>query len=235
METTCNRCHQSVQAENTYCPACGLPQLVYSAEPAEGQAQPDRWTDAVRDASEVDWKPAMRIALMLAVPAAMLSSASSPVNSLGIFWIAAAAAWAVVLYVRSQQGPTWVTMGAGARIGLVTGLFAAWLTFSISGGALYVQRFVLHSASQTDAQYKSSVMEMFENATQQSISQMGPADAAQIQIVRAQMETWMLSPWGRAGVLAMGLAAYSVFLLFFAAGGGAVGARLLARVRPPRR
>jgi len=79
------------------------------------------------------------------------------------------------------------------------------------------------------------VMEMFENATQQSISQMGPADAAQIQIVRAQMETWMLSPWGRAGVLAMGLAAYSVFLLFFAAGGGAVGARLLARVRPPRR
>lgn len=231
MEIACNRCHQTVQAENTYCPACGLPQLVYSAEPVEGQATADRWTEAVRDASVVEWKSAMRIALMLAVPAALLSSASSPVGSLGIFWIAAAAAWAVVLYVRSQQGPSWVTMGAGARIGLVTGLFVAWLTFTISGGALFVQRFVLHSATETDAQYKASVIERFETATQQSISQMGPADAAQIQTVRAQMEAWMLSPWGRAGILAMGLAAYSVFLLFFAAGGGAVGARLLARMR----
>ena len=34
MEITCNRCHQTVQAEDLFCPACGLPQLVYTTESA---------------------------------------------------------------------------------------------------------------------------------------------------------------------------------------------------------
>ena len=38
MEITCNRCHQTVRAENCFCPACGLPQLVYSADAANGPA-----------------------------------------------------------------------------------------------------------------------------------------------------------------------------------------------------
>jgi hypothetical protein len=44
----------------------------------------------------------------------------------------------------------------------------------------------------------------------------------------------MMSPWGHAGIKAFGFASNAVFLLFFAAGGGAVGARLLARARRPR-
>src|ERR1700733_3888890 len=136
MEITCHRCHQTVQVEDCFCPACGLPQLVYTADPASGQAQAERWTEAARDASMVEWKPAMRFALLLAVPAGLLSSGLSPLGLFGLFWMAAAAAWAVVLYVRGQ-GPAWITIGAGARIGLVTGLLAAWLAFSISGGTLF--------------------------------------------------------------------------------------------------
>ena len=74
MEITCTRCNQTVQAENCYCPVCGLPQLVYTADGSQGQGQPDRWNEAVRDASSVDWKMALRSALMLAIPAGKKNS-----------------------------------------------------------------------------------------------------------------------------------------------------------------
>jgi hypothetical protein len=145
--------------------------------------------------------------------------------------MAAAAACAVWLYVRGQR-PAWITIGAGARIGLVTGLLGAWLAFTVSGGVLFVDRFVLHHATQMDAEWKTTV-EMSQQLTQQWASGMGPTDAAQAQSVRAQLQAWMLSPWGHAGIEAFDLAAYAIVLLFFAAGGGALGARLLARMRRP--
>jgi len=229
MEITCHRCHQSVQAENTFCPTCGLPQLVYAPDSAEGQAQAERWTEAARDASMVDWKPAMRAALLLAIPAGLLSSGLSPVGFFGLFWMAAAAAWAVVLYVRGQR-PAWITTGAGARIGLVTGLLAAWLAFAISGGALFVQRYALHQSSQIDSDWKSRV-DASQQMTQQWTSGLEPSDAADAQNLRKQVQAWMLSPNGHAGIETFSLAFNAVFLLFFAAAGGALGARLLARSR----
>lgn len=234
MELTCSRCHQPVAPDHTFCPACGLPQLVYSTESAEAQPQGDRWTAAIQDASTVEWRAAMRFALLLALPAGLLSSASSPLNSLGVFWMAAAAAWAVVLYVRSGRGTAWVTMGAGARIGLVTGILGAWLTFALSGGALFTERYWLHSTAETDTAYKASVEQVFSNAEQQTLNGMEPGDQEKVKAVWGAMQQWMLSPWGRAGVLVAGLSAYSLFLLFFAVGGGAVSARLMARARLPR-
>src|SRR5579864_1994948 len=121
MESTCNRCHQPVDPESCYCAACGLPQLVYTTEGNSGPTQQERLTEAVSDASSIRWKPALRAAMLVAVPAGLLSSGLSPVGTLGLFWMSAAAAWAVMIYVRGQR-PAWITMGAGARIGFVTGL-----------------------------------------------------------------------------------------------------------------
>lgn len=223
MEITCNRCHQAVLAENCYCPVCGLPQLVYAADAPPGQTQPERWDEAVRDADSVDWKPALRAALLLAVPAGLLTSGVSPLGGLGLFWMAAAAAWTVVLYMRSQK-PAWITLGAGVRIGLVTGLLAGWVAFGVSGGKLFVQRFVLHQSSQIDAAWKASV-----EASQQLTAQMGLGDAAQMQAQKA----WMLSPEGHAGFETFGFIFNAAFLLLFAVAGGALGARLMARTRRP--
>ncbi len=234
METTCTRCHQPVVDGNTFCPSCGLPQLVYSAETAGTPGQPDRWADVARDASMVDWKPAMRAAFLLAIPAGLLSSLSSPVNAFGIFWMAAAAGCAVALYVRGGEGTAWITMGAGARIGLVTGLMAAWLAFAASGGALFVERYMLHSAGQSDEVYKEYMTRSFEAAGQQSFSQLSSGDVAQVKAQWAAMEAMFLSPWGHAGMMTFALAGYSIFLLFFAVGGGALGARLVARMRRPQ-
>ena len=43
----------------------------------------------------------------------------------------------------------------------------------------------------------------------------------------------MLSPEGHAGIEAFGFAFNSLFLIFFAVAGGALGARMLARARRP--
>lgn len=230
MEITCTRCHQAVEADNCYCPTCGLPQLVYSADPSSALAQPDRWNEAVRDAASIDWKAALKGALMLAVPAGLLSSVASPMAFMGLFWMAAAAAWTVVLYVRSQR-PAWITIGAGARIGLVTGLLGGWLAFGASGGAFFVERFVLHQSGQIDDLYQTSILEPFRQKFEQSLSSMEPSDAAQVRPEWVQIQNWLSSPEGHAGVWASGFAFNSAFLLFFAVAGGALGARVLARTR----
>jgi hypothetical protein len=175
----------------------------------------------------VDWKPALRTAILLAIPAGLLSCGISPVGMLGLFWMSAAAAWAVTLYVRSKA-PSWITTGAGARIGLVTGLIAGAVAFSVSGGALFAQRFVLHQAGAIDTEWNARV-EASHQLTQQLAMQMGVLDAARLQAQKALM----LSPEGHAGIEAFGMASNALFLLLFAAGGGAMGARLLARSRRP--
>jgi hypothetical protein len=229
METTCTRCHQPVPADSCYCPACGLPQLVYSAE--AGSVVPtasERWPETIRDASSIDWKPGMRAALALAVPAGLLSSGISPLSVLGIFWMAAASAWAVTLYLRSQR-PAWITAGAGARIGLVTGLIAGWLAFGISGAGLFVTRVILHQGGQIDSAWREFV-EKDQQLSQQWLTQMSvPTEAAQL---NAQ-KNWMLSPEGHAGFQTVGLVWDCALLVLFASAGGALGARMLARRRRP--
>src|SRR5215831_792344 len=200
MEITCTRCHQPVPADSCYCPACGLPQLVYLAETGSVPPSTERWPESARDASSIDWKPGMRAALAMAVPAGLLSSGISPVSALGIFWMAGAAVWAVTLYLRSQR-PLWITMGAGARIGLVTGLIAGWLAFGISGAGLFVTRVALHQGGHIDSAWREFV-EKDQELSQQWLKQMSvPSEAAQL---NAQ-KNWMLSPEGHAGFQTMGL------------------------------
>jgi RNA polymerase subunit RPABC4/transcription elongation factor Spt4 len=231
MEITCNRCHQTVQADNCYCPACGLPQLVYSPDSIPVPVASENWPEAVRDASSIDWRFAMRAAVVFAVPAGLFSSGISPLSPFGLVWMTTGAALAVVLYIRSQK-PAWITIGAGARIGLVTGLLAAWLTFGVSGGWLFVQRNVLHQPTQIDLVYGAFV-EAFQQKVHDSISRMAPADAAQVQPTIAHMQALILSPEGHAGIWALSIAGNCLFLILFAVGGGALGARFLARSRRP--
>jgi hypothetical protein len=225
METTCNRCHQAVQALSCFCPNCGLPQLVYTADSTNAPSQSEGWQEGIRDASSIDWKPGLRAAIALAIPAGLLSSGISPLSALGLMWMGLASIWAVMLYMRSQK-PAWITIGAGARIGLVTGIIAAWLAFGISGGVLFVERVVLHHSSAIDSEWKDRV-EKSEQLTQQWAAQMGVADAAQATAQR----NWMLSPEGHAGFQAFGMATSCLFLVLFATAGGALGARLVGRSR----
>jgi hypothetical protein len=228
METTCNRCHQPVLEQSCFCPTCGLPQLVYAADSTNVSSQTENGIEGVvRDASSIDWKFGMRAAVTLAIPAGFLSSGVTPLSALGLIWMGSAAIWAVALYMRSQR-PAWITIGAGARIGLVTGILAAWLAFGISGGVLFIERIVLHHSNEIDSEWKDRV-EKSQQLTQQWAEQMGVADQAQTTAQR----NWMLSPEGHAGFQAFGMAMSCAFLVLFATAGGALGARLVGRDRRP--
>jgi hypothetical protein len=223
MESTCNRCHQPVDAESCYCAACGLPQLVYTSEGNPGQTQPDRLTEAVSDASSIRWRPALRAAMLVSIPAGLLSSGLSPVGTLGLFWMSAAAAWAVMIYVRGQR-PAWITMGAGARIGFVTGLMAAWVAFAATGVSLFAIRDLMGQGRTLDQMWQTA----FARVSQQW---QALSSDPQTGAMAKNLLAWLQTPEGRAGSMLFGMAVVSVAMLGFAAIGGAVGARLLARTR----
>jgi hypothetical protein len=223
MEITCTRCHQTVQTGSCYCPVCGLPQLVYSADGSQGPGQPDRWNEAVRDAASVEWKPALRSALMLAIPAGLLCSMLSPISILGMPLMAATAAWVVVLYVRGQR-PAWITMGAGARIGLVTGLLGGWTAAASTGLTLFAMRFWFRQGNFYD--------DLWQNLVNQQLSQQWTSMGVDAQTI-AQMKAWLMPPEGRAGWLLAAVLLLTMALLLFAVAGGALGARLVARSRRP--
>jgi hypothetical protein len=227
METTCTRCHQAIPADGLYCPACGLPQLVYAGEETLAPAQAGTWTDAVLDPGGVDWKQALRAILLLAIPAGLLSSELSPVGIFGLFWIAIAAAWAVALYARRQraaQRSFSVTTGAGARIGLATGIIAGWCTFAASSASLYVTRFLLHQGKDFDDLWKSRVADMSQQWQTMSATNPDPQAA----VIFKSLTTWFLSPEGKAASTFGGLLMLETMLLVVAVIGGAIGARMIA-------
>jgi hypothetical protein len=209
-----------------------LPQLVYTSEEGEGPAQAERWAGVVRDASAVEWKPALRAALILAVPTGLLFGGTAFLGFLGLFWMAAAAAWAVMLYARWErqaQRPGWLTVGAGARIGLVTGLICGWFAFVATGISLYADRFVFRNGKDFDDTWQAQVTKMSEQW--QAI---GSANHdQQIGAMSQTMTSWLLSSEGRAGSTLGGLMMVEAVLVVLAVAGGAVGARLLARPRRP--
>lgn len=230
MEQTCSRCHETMRDEYRYCPACGLPQLVYSAENSgDTSGQPDRWEQVIRDANAVDWRAAARSILPLAIIAGILCSLFAPGGLLALVLMGTAAAWAVALYMRRQR-PAWITVRAGARIGLVCGLLAGALAFAVSGCELYARRYVFHQGSQIDANWKDLV-DLQTKLSERFAGWAGVSDAAQVQAQAAGQAHWMLSPEGHAGWVVAQFAFTSFLLVLFAIAGGALGARRFARTR----
>jgi len=220
MEITCKRCHEAIEAENLYCPNCGLPQLVYPADGETAQSQPERWDEGARDASSIAWKPALRMALLMAVPAGVMSSV---VGLGGWLLMAATGAWAVSLYMRSQR-PAWITIGAGARIGFVTGVLAGWSMAATTGFTLFAKRYILHDGGSFDNLWADLV----NHKIVPQYASLG-VDAQTI----AFYQRWFLSPEGRAGSMLSVIVFLVGGLILSAIAGGALGARLAGRRRQP--
>jgi len=220
MELSCSRCHQTVQPEDCFCPVCGLPQLVYTAEASAAPGQPEQWSQVARDANKVDWKPALRRALALAVPAGIICAALTRIGLFGLLLIPGIAAWVVALYMRGQRAP-WITVGAGARIGLVTGILGSWTAALTSGLTLYAMRFWLRQGSIFDDMWQSQI-----NQGSQQLSTLGfdPQTVAATKLM-------MLSPEGRAASVLFDIGFLVLVIVILATAGGALGARLLGRPR----
>lgn len=229
MEMTCSRCHQTVQTDSSFCQYCGLPQLVYNSDGAAAEpGQPVRWDEAVRDASSVAWKPALRSALSLAIPAGILCAGLAPVGILGLLIMGVTGAWAVSLYMRSQR-PAWITTGAGARIGLVTGIVGSWTAAATAGAALYAMRYWFHQGRIFDNFWNTMVTQQVDQQLSQEWAAMGES-AKSI----ATMKAWVFSPAGRAAWVLGAMAFLTTALVACAVIGGALGARAHARRRGPQ-
>ena len=138
---------------------------------------------------------------MLAVPAGVLCSGITPVGplSLGLLWMGGAAAWAVGLYFRRAR-PGRLSLGAGARIGLVTGAFRQLAHAQRCNGiALWVTRFVMHQGGQMDSRPGAAEVESSQQLSRQLVAQMGLTAAQAAQSTQAS-RAWMLSAEGRAGI-----------------------------------
>jgi hypothetical protein len=230
MEVSCTRCHQAIEEGSTYCPMCGLPQLVYQAEAGAGAAQPERRMEPVRDAASIAWMPAMSFAARLGIPAGIvlavlfLFSIVNDSSFLGLlFLMAAPSAWVVAIYMRNQK-PAWITIGAGARIGLVTGILSSWTATAVCGLIFFGARYWFNFGRDIDVSWTALVKGP-------GVAQWNAAglDAPTI----AQFEALFLSPQGRAGIGLFAVFFLAGAVLLFAIAGGALGARFLARPRRP--
>jgi hypothetical protein len=240
LEATCQRCHEILREADRYCPVCGLPQLTYVAAETPAALGEEAALNSEGAPSghagmtdDIAWRPALKSILMLAVPAGVLCSGLTPIGrsaALGLIWMMGAAAWAVNLYIRRSRSVR-LSMASGARIGLLTGLFASWLTLGVNGVSLCVARFVLHQGSRMDSAWMTDTAQKLE-ANQQMLIQMGIASAQAIQSTQITRSI-VLSVEGHAGIMLMDLLADAAFLILFAAIGGALGARLLAQPRRP--
>src|SRR6185437_3573894 len=88
-------------------------------------------------------------AFLLGLPAGVLCTLLWQAGFLGMILMGFTGAWVVSLYMRSQK-PAWITLGAGARIGLVTGIIGAWTASATSGIILYALRYWFHQGGLFD-------------------------------------------------------------------------------------
>jgi len=106
---------QTIQAENSYCPSCGLPQLVYAADSPGGKSQPEHWNESVRDAGSGRLEGGPRAALRWRFRGVALRG----YPFIGFFGLVVDGCGGSLasLPLPAQPEATLDTIGAGARIG----------------------------------------------------------------------------------------------------------------------
>ncbi len=168
----------------------------------------------------ISWKDAISAALVVAVPAGLLSAVS--VLSWGCcLWIVGGAVLSIFVYHRRAPGFVLETR-SGVRIGAVAGLIAAYSSVIATAAWRVFSRFVLHQGQAIDEFYAEVIKQSA------AVVQANPD-------VQAQWTSYMhflMSPDGRAVYTLMNEATTAVAIIVFSAIGGALGVRLLAPRKP---
>jgi len=228
-----------VRDADRYCAACGLPQLVIAETDAGSEAVASPGAEAEGDRTgftgeggEIHWRQALKMALLVAIPAGMVCSRMSP---LGLIWMLLAAVWVVRLYAR-RTASSRVTARVGARIGFVTGLLTGWLALAIDCVDLWFERYVRHQGGQIDSDMEQIVAQALEPMTRFQQQLQASAGHAGVQVVSSipDVKAFFLSPDGRAGMLIGSLFFSLAFMALFAVAGGALGARMAPRLGRPQ-
>jgi hypothetical protein len=214
--TTCHRCSAAVAPGCAFCPECGAPQLrVLPAEEAQGidlQATADY--GRAQHAQSVRWHSVFPVAAIIALPVGLLCS----FLAFSTLWAMAGAVWTVAIYRRRVPGR--LSSGTGSRIGIVLGVFAAFISTATDAASMLVDRYGLHKGAEIDGRLHTAVQAYVD-----AMISSNPSAAAQLPWF---FHFW-LSPDGHAAYLLMLTASSAALMLGFAALGGALGARYYGR------
>jgi hypothetical protein len=217
MQEHCHRCGGELPARDEvspFCPHCGSPQIyLLDYEQQSGAAEADT-TGALPPPrlQQVEWKTAIRCALLVAGVAAVLGLVAQRVQVLLLFsWLWTIGASMITLALYQRRRPlAWMDAGVGARIGMVAGLaLVACLGMAVAIGGL-VARYGLHSMAGVDAQMTEMFHAEFEKAA--AMSPQPP-----------EVRRFFYSPEFRAGIMLAGFGAMAGILLVLSTVGGAVG------------
>jgi hypothetical protein len=221
MTPLCHRCGATLSASELFCPTCGSPQLKFAqqeeAESGNGAARPPGRQPRTPG---ISWKDAIVAALLVAVPAGLLSAVTVLSWACWV-WVVGGAVLSIVVYHRRAPGFVLETR-SGVRIGAVAGLIAAYSSVIATAAWRLFARFVLHQGEAIDQFYD----EVIKQST--AVAQANPDAQAQWNIY----VHFLMSPDGRAAYSLMSAASTSVGIIVFSAIGGALGARLLAPRKP---
>jgi hypothetical protein len=167
---------------------------------------------------------AIRCAAAVAAIAGILSVAAARLDvlaPLGTLWILSGPLVAMGLYQR-QRPTAWMDVGVGARIGLLVGLCVAMGVAAPMAVIGVVGRFGLHSMGAFDQQMAEQI-QMAQKTLQQQSG--GPVAPEVLRLVNA--------PEFRGGIMLMGFAMASGFLLVLSTLGGAFAGLLRTRRKVP--
>jgi hypothetical protein len=217
MHKYCHRCGGELPASDgvsPFCPHCGSPQIYLQDYEQQSGASEGDTTGAVPPPKpqQVEWKTAMRCALLVAVIAAGLNQLATRVqlvSPLSFLWMISGSMIALALYQR-RRPLAWMDARVGARIGIVVGLaLVACLGVATAVGGL-VSRYALHNMAGTDAQ----LTELLRTEFQQVIA---------VDPTSAGLRTLWFTPEFRAGTMLVGFGGVSGFLLALSTVCGALG------------
>jgi hypothetical protein len=224
MHEYCHRCGGELPASDgvsPFCPHCGSPQIyLQDYEQQSGAAEADT-TGAVPPPrpQQVEWKTAIRCAVLVAGIAAGLGLVSARVQlatPLSWLWTFSGSIITLALYQR-RRPLAWMDAGVGARIGVVVGVaLVAFFAVAMAIGGL-VARYGLHSMAGVDAQLTEGLHAGFEKAA--AMAPPAPPEA----------QRFWYSPEFRAGMMLVTMGAMAGFLLVLSTVGGAVGGFLRMR------
>lgn len=221
MELICHRCSATLEPEAHYCQECGAPQLSFVPQQDDRSSSLSNVEGTLRKTGHtspdaIHWKHAIRIAVLVSVVVGLLSTVLAAGS---VLWVAVGAVLVIGFY-RRQLPDALLLPRLGARIGLLVGLLASFVSVAGNAVSLLIQRYGLHQGYEIDSQLTSIVKQAAEHAA-----------SVDSQAAMTTFTNFWLSGEGRIGLVLLTMAFLSVLIVVFAIAGGVLGAQIY---RTPR-
>ena len=227
MHEFCHRCGGELSDGDgglPFCPHCGAPQIYLTDhdQPAELSETGTTGSAPPPLPRPIEWKTAIRCALLVAIVAAVLSLIAArfeAISALSWLWTVSGSLITLALY-QKRQPQARMDAAVGARIGIVVGIvLVSCLAVAMAAGGL-AARYLLHNMAGFDAQLTQQLHLQIEHAIKANPE-------------AKSVEGYLYSPEFRAGMMLAGFAMVSGILLVVSTVGGAVGGMMRTRRKAP--